>query len=770
MEKTKEVEKAIGIDLGTTYSVMAILDTNLKIIQNREAEDLTRSVVGIRKGELVSGKAAYAYMAKGKPEDIIVSIKRIIGRGFSDSDVQRWKKSENVKYKIKIPEGATEKSVAVVLGDKEYLPEEISAEILKKLKKDAEEKGYKLDKAVITVPAYFNDKQKDATRRAGYLAGLQVLRILPEPTASAISYKVDALESGESKTVLVYDLGGGTFDVALLQIAGGTFIELGIGGNMWLGGDDFDNKLTHFVLRKTASKYGYQSDVELLNNINPEGKFVAEFVLKEECRKIKEELSTVQKADLDIHRWCTDKKGNVIDIELEIGREDFEGLIEKEIAGSIDIVKRVLEESKYEISQVDNILLVGGSSLIPLVRKQLTKEFPNVNVLLHTRPMLCVAEGAAILANRLVQADKIECPHCGKNIPSEIEKCPDCQKEINLINPPVTMYNMSLGIETSDESFCEIMPKGNYYPAGPFPKTFYAKENQRLIFVPVKQYNHIDDVEKIIGVFSLIISEDKKIKKDTPVEISFSLDRDGIVSVTAKFDDGSGLMTSQSMGRKDQECLEYLDRVEQMLRGKDVKLGDADKRKVQEKFIKIIHELVGGNIDAVKKIELEIKQIIDKKDIEKEMDEKFVNLVNYSEYTLKRYHVLLHPELTYSIQKLVEKLKDCIENKDTENAEKAFIELDKVTDGIPKSVNFIDWVARAGWLIDQEDPVLANELDSYAQMLVDLCKNNNYQEFENKAGEIGPKVEEIYKRKSGSTQKDKIIDANLLLRSKKSDY
>ncbi len=762
------MEKAIGIDLGTTYSVMAIVDKHLKIIQNREAEDLTRSVVGIRKGELVTGKHAYEFMAKGEPKDIIVSIKRIIGREFSDQNVQRWK--NNVEYKIKVPDGATDKSVAVLLGEKEYLPEEISAEILKKLKKDAEERGYKIDKAVITVPAYFNDKQKDATRRAGYLAGLQVLRILPEPTASAISYKVDELEPGESRTVLVYDLGGGTFDIALLQIAGGTFIELGIGGDMWLGGDDFDKKLMQFVLKQTAIKYDLENSIALLNNISAHDRFIAEFYLKEECRKAKEELSTVQKTDITIPSWCKDIKGNMIDIEVELSRSNFESLIGKEIDRSVEIVKRVLKEAKYEIDQVDNILLVGGSSLMPLVRKKLSDVFPETKIILHTRPMLCVAEGAAILANRLVQADKIECPHCGKEIASEVENCPDCQKEVNLINPPVTMYNMSLGIETEDEPFAEIMSKGNYYPAGPFPRTFFTKENQHIILVPVKQFNHIDNVETTLGVLWLMIGKDKKVNKDTPIEVSIKIDQDGTVGATAKFLDGSGLTTGRAMGGKDQECLEYINKVEQMVHGKETRLGDSDKQKIQEKLIKIMHEPVADNIEEAKKIEKEIKQLIDKSAEGKESQEKHINLVNYSEYILKRYHVLLDPELTYNIQKLVEKLKEYIESRDIENAEKTFLELDKVTDNIPKSVNFIDWVARAGWMVEQDDPVLANELDNYAQMLIDLCKHNKFQEFETKANEIMHKVEEIYKNKSGVGQQDKIIDANLLLRSKKSNY
>ncbi len=745
------MEKVLGIDLGTTYSVMAIYDKHVKIIQN-ETDDLTRSVVGIREGKKIVGNRAYELLAKGKPENIIVSIKRIIGREFSDPKLQEWKKKKKPKYQIKVPNGATDKSIAVILGDKEYLPEEISAEILKKLKEEAEKRGYEINKAVITVPAYFNDKQKDATRKAAYLAGLKVSRILPEPTASAISYKIDALEPGESKTILVYDLGGGTFDVCLLQITGGTFIELGIGGDMWFGGDDLDDKLMQFVLKQTATKCGMQNEIELLNSLNLQDGSAADFLLKEACRKAKEELSSMPDAYVDKPVWCKDKNNNIIDVDIRIDRADFEALIEGEMEKTIDIIKRVVDEAKYDIDQIDNVLLVGGSSLIPLVRKKLAELFDDSIILLHTRPMLSVAEGAAILANRLAQVDRIECPHCGKEIIGELEECPHCQEEVNIISPPVSKLPMSYGIQTKDEPFSEIIPKEQYYPTGIYKKIYETEENQHVIIIPIKNFDYLDETETGLSAMWMLIPKDRAVSKGTRVRVSMQIDGDGISSFSAELLDGSGLIARKIRGGRDQEIVEYIEKVGPVIREKEANLSEDEKYQVQELFVKVLDALAEGNIDEAKKLEGRIKKIIGNQDEDRALQEKHTILISYSEYILGRYHALLDPELTFNIQKLVEKLKEAVEDKDWDNAEKIFADLDEFTDKTPETVNFIDWIARASWLVEEE-PVLANELDNYAQMLIDLCKNYESEKFNSKVDEITPKVKEIYKRKGELSSK-----------------
>jgi molecular chaperone DnaK len=219
------MKKSIGIDLGTTNSVVAIKDTVVKIIRNNENEELTRSCVGMRNDEIIVGRTAYQ-LIKREPINTILSVKRLMGGAITDKMVQNMIKNPYYKYVISSLKGGTDDSVAILLGGKQYTPEQISAEILKKLKHDAEEKLHnEVTHAVITVPAYFTEKQKNATKIAAKLAGLKVKKLLAEPTAAAIAYGVDNIKPGEAKTVLVYDFGGGTFDFSILNIVDGQYIE-----------------------------------------------------------------------------------------------------------------------------------------------------------------------------------------------------------------------------------------------------------------------------------------------------------------------------------------------------------------------------------------------------------------------------------------------------------------------------------------------------------------------------------------------------------------
>ena len=246
--------KAIGIDLGTTNSVVAFKDTSVRTITTGpDNEELCRSCVAIDKktGEFVVGNSPYNSWKKYAP-NIVVSVKRLMGVGISDEQVQKMKAQKSLyPYGIDKLAGGTDESVAVILNGKQYTPEQISAQILRQLKDDASVKLGEITHAVITVPAYFNEKQKIATRKAAELAGLKVQRLLAEPTAAAISYGVDKMGKDEEKVFLVYDFGGGTFDLSILVASGGNFIESGTGGDRWLGGDDIDKALMNYVFEQT---------------------------------------------------------------------------------------------------------------------------------------------------------------------------------------------------------------------------------------------------------------------------------------------------------------------------------------------------------------------------------------------------------------------------------------------------------------------------------------------------------------------------------------
>jgi molecular chaperone DnaK len=395
------MKKSIGIDLGTTNSVIAIKDTVVKIIRNNENEELTRSCVGIRNDEILVGRSAYQ-LIKREPVNTILSVKRLMGGAISDKMVQNMIKSPYYKYGITSLTGGTDDSVAVVMGGKQYTPEQISAEILKKLKIDAEEKLHdEVTHAVITVPAYFTEKQKNATKIAAQLAGLKVKKLLAEPTAAAIAYGVDNIRPGEAKTVLIYDFGGGTFDLSILNIVDGQYIEAGTGGDRWLGGDDIDRKLQQMIIDKVQEQNCIADLQALIDNLPDKKRFNFEGEMKIKTEEVKIQLSSSKTAPVIIDGILEDENGDSIDIDIIITREEFEKEIAPFIERSIELIDDLLKEVCYDISMIDHILLVGGTSCIPLVKQMLIEKFGIDKVKISEKPMLAVAEGAAILAHRL---------------------------------------------------------------------------------------------------------------------------------------------------------------------------------------------------------------------------------------------------------------------------------------------------------------------------------------------------------------------------------
>ena len=393
--------KAIGIDLGTTNSVVAYKDTAVKVIQTgANNEDLCRSCVALDKsGQFLVGNAVYKNWKRYSP-NIVVSVKRLMGTGFSDPRVQKMRADSNAyPYGIKKPSGGTEEAVAIILRGKEYSPEQISGEILKALKNDANTKLGDVTHAVITVPAYFTEKQKTATKKAAELAGLHVQRLLAEPTAAAISYGFDQMMPGESKQVLVYDFGGGTFDLSILMAVDGQFIESGSGGDRWLGGDDIDRLLSDYVCKEIEKRDGFSLS-ELLEEKTEKEK--SEFIggLKAGIEEAKKSLSQVENATIFFSDFLENEDGDPVE-DFVVSRTTFESLIAPLIKRTIDLIDELLEKTGIPMETIDNILLVGGSSCIPLVRKMLSDKYGNNKVLSSEKPMLAIAEGAAILAQSL---------------------------------------------------------------------------------------------------------------------------------------------------------------------------------------------------------------------------------------------------------------------------------------------------------------------------------------------------------------------------------
>ncbi len=404
--------KAIGIDLGTTNSVGAFKLAEVEVVTANDNtppdRKLTRSVVAYEQDKLLVGDQAYNQL-RADPENVIISIKRLIGRGFGDPAVQKQK--SELGYKIAQSSQGTDNSIAVWLGGKEYLPEDISAEILKKVVRNSQ--AYRqgigkvnevIDQAVITIPAYFNDKQRHATRTAVLKAGLTLLELLPEPTAAAISYGFSPT-SEDVKTILVYDFGGGTFDASLITAAGTSFIEQGKAGDLWLGGDDIDTQIIKFVKAQVAQEEQI-SDIDGLIAKMPyyqRVRFNAD--LKMAVERAKVELSSSPVAQISPATQLIDELGIAIPIEVKITRSSFEAMINDLVDRSIQICRQALQDAEYDLEMVDIVLLVGGSSQIPLVQRKVKEAFGADKVVLHPRPMYAVAEGAAIVASG--QTDKV---------------------------------------------------------------------------------------------------------------------------------------------------------------------------------------------------------------------------------------------------------------------------------------------------------------------------------------------------------------------------
>jgi molecular chaperone DnaK len=400
------VGKVIGIDLGTTNSVMAIRVLKSDIIENSEGECLTPSVVSYSlddEGEIIVGRKAQDLRALN-PENTIRSIKRLMGRSFADREVQSLIESGTLDFTVVKPKMGTSSGVAIRLTDgKEFLPQDISGDILRKLKKDAESRlNDEVNEAVITVPAYFNEKQKHATYEAARLAGFKVSRLLSEPSAAAIAYGID--ESPEPKTLLVYDFGGGTLDISILTYANGHFMEQAKGGDMWLGGDDIDRLIAGLILEKLAGEV-MESPENLKAHIRSLSRSDQLRLSGEVARKAEEaKIALGQNKSsviVEINSTVKGPQGGRLLADIEISHDEFVNLIAPLVAKSENLVEVILHAIHFTPDIIEHVLMVGGSSSILPFQDSLKRIFGTDKVKISAQPMLAIAEGAAIVAKKM---------------------------------------------------------------------------------------------------------------------------------------------------------------------------------------------------------------------------------------------------------------------------------------------------------------------------------------------------------------------------------
>ncbi|WRB23177.1 molecular chaperone DnaK [Helicobacter pylori] len=526
--------KVIGIDLGTTNSAMAVYEGNeAKIIANKEGKNTTPSVVAFTdKGEILVGESAKR-QAVTNPEKTIYSIKRIMGLMFNEDKAKEAEK--RLPYKIVDRNGAC----AIEISGKVYTPQEISAKILMKLKEDAESYlGESVTEAVITVPAYFNDSQRKATKEAGTIAGLNVLRIINEPTSAALAY---GLDKKESEKIMVYDLGGGTFDVTVLETGDNVVEVLATGGDAFLGGDDFDNRVIDFL----AAEFKSETGIEIKNDV------MALQRLKEAAENAKKELSSAMETEINLPFITADATGPK-HLVKKLTRAKFESLTEDLMEETISKIESVIKDAGLTKNEISEVVMVGGSTRIPKVQERV-KAFIHKELNKSVNPDEVVAVGASIQGG-VLKGDV---------------------KDVLLLD----VTPLSLGIETLGGVMTKVIDRGTTIPAKKSQVFSTAEDNQPAVSIMVLQgERELARDNKSLGKFDLqgIAPAPRGVPQ---IEVTFDIDANGILTVSAQ-DKNTGksqeIKISGSSGLSDSE-------IEKMVKDAELhKEEDARKKEVIE--------------------------------------------------------------------------------------------------------------------------------------------------------------------------------------------
>ncbi len=588
------MSKILGIDLGTTNSAMAVVEVGQpRILENKEGMRTTPSVVAVGKnGERYIGVTAKR-QAVTNPQNTIFSVKRLIGRRFSDKEVQHDKGL--LPYEIKA--GAHD-DVEVKMSEKYYKPAEISAMVLQKLKADAEDKlGEKITEAIITVPAYFDDAQRKATKDAGEIAGLTVKRVINEPTAAALAY---GLNKKKDEKIVVYDFGGGTFDISVLEIGDDTIEVKGTGGDTHLGGDDIDQKIIKFLIDEFKKDQGVDVSKD---------QFAVQR-LKDAAEKAKHELSSTIQTEVNIPFLTADASGPK-HFSMTFTRAKLEELVRELIDRSIKLTKETVEQSGLKMSEINEVVLVGGQTRMPLITEEVKKLFgkePHKDI----NPDEVVALGAAVQ---------------GGIMQGEI-------RDVLLLD----VTPLSLGIETLGQVFTKMIEKNTTVPVSKSQIFSTAADNQPSVEIHILQGERaMAHDNKTLGRF--ILDGIPPAPRGVPqVEVSFDIDANGILNVKAKDKatgkeqsiriEGSSGLTDEEKKKMTAEAEKYAAEdakkkelaearnlgetlvytSEKMVKENDAKIKEEEKEELKTKSDKLKTELKSENLEEIKKATEELSK------------------------------------------------------------------------------------------------------------------------------------------------------------------
>ena len=562
---------AIGIDLGTTYSCVAVWKNGkVEIIPNDLGERTTPSVVTFTDNERLVGQSAKNQITRNY-QNTIYDAKRLIGRRFDEPEVQKDIKAWPFKVVKDPKKNRPLIQVTYKKEQKTFLPEEISAMVLEKMKKYAEDYlGHKVNDAVVTVPAYFNDGQRQATKDAGKIAGLNVLRIINEPTAAAVAYGLDSQNNTE-RNILVFDLGGGTFDVSVLSLDGQLFEVRSTRGDTHLGGEDFDNALLKFCIDEFKS----QSDIDISKNQKALRR------LKVVCEKAKRDLSSTQQTNIDVAALAEGE-----DFNINITRPQFEDMCHDLFQKCVQPVKDALNDANIKEKDINDIVLVGGSTRIPKIQEIVRKMFGGKELNKTINPDEAVAYGAAVQAA----------------IVNNVEDDEGLERLVLIDVAP-----LSLGIETADKRMSVLINRNTSIPTSKTNTYQTSEDNQDGFYIQVYQgERQIAKENHLLGAFSINGIRIAK-KGEVKCNITFELDLNNILHVTAKEIGGAGVtgnleIKCDNENLTEDEIKKYIETAEKFRKDDELKLEKIKARSDLENYIYDMKSKFSSNTNIIQKL------------------------------------------------------------------------------------------------------------------------------------------------------------------------